>query len=237
MSQAFYNHIKAFCIACFVVGGYVLAPKILQVVCGFSIRNIYVVVDDRDVTRKKLGKNILNQLYTIYHSNTLSINTNKVYKMINAPKLKQINIFKKYPDTIIVKAAKKIPIAVFQMKGEYFYVDDNGDTYYSTKTNKYKSIVITGQDANLYVKQIMNLVKHNQFMSQNIIAASFIDKRRWDIYIFERGIKIMLPEIDSCNILKILESVEKLFYAIDKDKLTAVSYVDCRCGDIVVGLG
>lgn len=243
-NRKLFSSIKIALSLCAMFATYLMAPTILHNFFGFSVKNIILKIGDKDMTRHSIGHKVMNKLYDSYNTNLYTIKTNIIAQSLEQFKLKNLIILKKFPDTIIVQASKRTPIAILQDGQKFYYVDNNGDIYGNANQTNDNLIVITGQSSNDNIKELIRNIQTNKFIMENIVAASFVGGRRWNLYLFKHGIKIMMPEFFTnqsntqiaCDQNKhLLNKIEKTLSYIQHDNLHKIKYLDCRDYRVVIG--
>lgn len=158
---------------------------------GLRVQNVYLsgqkntpISDIKSTLNFKLGDNILSiPIKQIKHN------------------LEQINwideaiIFRQLPDSIFISLIEKKPAALWQSNGVLYLIDENGDILSDKQIKNFANfIIIVGEDARLYVKNLLNILKSNQELYTKIIAAIRVGERRWNIR-FVNGLEVKLPEM------------------------------------------
>ncbi|MBK7162354.1 MAG: FtsQ-type POTRA domain-containing protein [Sphingomonadales bacterium] len=110
--------------------------------------------------------------------------------------IKDVRVTRRLPDTLVVDILERKPTAVWQRGGVYSLIDDQGTELEKISAAEIGSYpVINGDGANQRVVALNKLLDRAQSLKDQIIGASWIGNRRWDLR-FKTGETLALPEGD-----------------------------------------
>jgi len=113
--------------------------------------------------------------------------------------VKEIYLNTNYKDTLFIRIEEYKPIGIYFFNEKYFVFDENGkiiDQIYIKDFTHKSLLIFKGNSSNLKAKSLINILKNNEFEKKyQIESLEFINKRRWDIYLFS-NVKLMLSEED-----------------------------------------
>ena len=157
---------------------------------GFIIKNIEIKGANR------LNKKYILKIINAYkHVNIFSLNLEKIHQDIKKITwIKEGSVKIVYPDTIKIFLTEKEPIAILQNKDKNNLITKDGEIIFEKNINnlKYSLPIIIGKNANQNVYSILEILKINKDVADNIWSLTFVNERRWDIH-FNQGLTIRLP--------------------------------------------
>jgi cell division protein FtsQ len=110
--------------------------------------------------------------------------------------IKDVRVTRRLPDTLVVDILERKPTAVWQRGGVYSLIDDQGTELEKISAAEIGSYpVIYGDGANQRVVALNKLLDKAQSLKDQIVGASWIGNRRWDLR-FKTGETLALPEGD-----------------------------------------
>ena len=113
--------------------------------------------------------------------------------------VKEIYLNTNYKDTLFIRIEEYKPIGIYFFNEKYFVFDENGkiiDQIYITNFNDLSLLIFKGNSSNLKAKSLVDILKNNDFEKKyQIKSLEFINKRRWDINLYN-DVKLMLSEED-----------------------------------------
>ncbi len=113
--------------------------------------------------------------------------------------IKEIYLYTNYKDTLFINIEEYKPIGIYFFNEKYFVFDENGkiiDQIYITDFTHQSLLIFKGNSSNLKAKSLINILKNNDFKKKyQIESLEFINKRRWDINLYN-DVKLMLSEED-----------------------------------------
>jgi len=113
--------------------------------------------------------------------------------------VKEIYLHTNYKDTLFISIEEYKPIGIYFFNEKYFVFDENGkiiDQIYITDLTYQSLLIFMGNSSNLKANSLINILKNNDFEKKyQIESLEFINKRRWDINLYN-DVKLMLSEED-----------------------------------------
>ena len=113
--------------------------------------------------------------------------------------VKEIYLNTNYKDTLFIRIEEYKPIGIYFFNEKYFVFDENGkiiDQIYITDFTHQSLLIFKGNSSNLKANSLINILKNNDFEKKyQIESLEFINKRRWDINLYN-DVKLMLSEED-----------------------------------------
>jgi cell division protein FtsQ len=108
--------------------------------------------------------------------------------------IKDVRVTRRLPDTLVVDILERKPTAVWQRGGKYSLIDDQGTELEKISADEIGSYpVINGEGADKRVVALNALLDRAQSLKDQIVGASWIGDRRWDLR-FKTGETLALPE-------------------------------------------
>ncbi len=111
--------------------------------------------------------------------------------------VKEIYLNTNYKDTLFVRIEEYKPIGIYFFNEKYFFFDENGkiiDQIYITDFTNQSLLIFKGNSSNLKANSLINFLKNYDFEKKyQIESLEFINKRRWDINLYD-DVKLMLSE-------------------------------------------
>ena len=161
---------------------------------------------------------ILSSLSIELNSPILNINLEKMKKnILSVPWIKSAKISRKLPNEIHIFIEEYEPAAIWEYKNEVLILDKDG--YHIEKIQKKDSYAdlffIYGNEADLNLSNFLNALDDYPSLRGRIDYATFIGKRRWDLY-FKEGVLIKLPMGDVNDALLELDQHLKDYNLIEK---------------------
>lgn len=132
-----------------------------------------------------------------------------------------------YPSTINIKIVEKKPLAMWQYNNKLHLIDEKGDVIEENDLERFKEfIILVGSDANLFVKDLFDIIGKDEEVFKMISSAIRVGQRRWNIRLYN-GIEIKLPEEQTGLAWQNLIQMQK------KDKILSnkISLIDLRIID------
>tara|TARA_B100000886_G_scaffold339738_1_gene306118 strand:+ start:1123 stop:1806 length:684 start_codon:yes stop_codon:yes gene_type:complete len=187
---------------------FVLLTSIFNINFIKNINNIFLINDiSIQTSHSKINQELYSKIKFLLKENILLINKNK---LLNETKefnfLENLEIKKKYPSTLIIKAKLTSLLAQTYVKQERYFIGNNRELILAKSfKNKKKLPTIFGNfEINDYFELNSNLVEQKINIDQ-IERYYFHKNRRWDLY-FTDGILMMLPGNNINEALKIFNN-------------------------------
>ena len=172
----------------------------------FLIKNIEIISND-----KKIDNIIQSKINHLLSKNILYLKKNLILDELNNLRyIENLNIKKKYPSTVIVKADKTELIAITYINQKKYYLGKNGKFIIAKNiTSPNQLPIIFG---NFEILDFLNLkkeLKKNNLDLPIISKYYFHKNKRWDLYL-ENNIILKLPSKNISSALKIYNEFSNL---------------------------
>lgn len=187
-----------------------------------------VLVTGRDKTdRKKL----LEALGVVRGAPMLAYDVDEAKRRVeDLPWIQYARIERLFPDTLAVHLAERQPIALWQNRGDFQLIDEEGEVIENAQLEQYSSLIhVVGEDAPDYVGGLLELLDTQPELKTKVIAAVRIGGRRWDL-LMVGGIDVRLPEDGAPEALSRLVALETETGIFGRD----VKVLDLRLPDRVI---
>jgi cell division protein FtsQ len=103
------------------------------------------------------------------------------------------SVQRKFPNTLEISVAERVPVAIWQKDGVYSLIDRAGVAMGGLDlVGQSHFLLVTGDGANLAAEQLVNYMEANPELLKKVSAAAMVGKRRWTLYL-DNGVKIALP--------------------------------------------
>ncbi len=198
------------------------ALKILK--SNFLISNIEIKTNYSEVEKK-----ILNKTNYLLNKNILLINKTIISNNLNGLNfLEKVEIKKKFPSTITIKASRTDIIGITYKNQKKYYVGLNGKFILQKNliSNEKLPLIFGNFKIQKFIK-LLNVLK-NQNIDSNLISKYYFHKnKRWDLYLKD-NIIIKLPSKNIENALDKYKNFKKL------DKIKPNTILDLRISNRIV---
>lgn len=122
----------------------------------------------------------------------------------------KINISRTLPNNLNIIITEYKPFALMHNGLDKFIIDKDGNKVKISDDSEFEGmIILSGDNANLNIKSLFNIMAINPEISSGLYSATWVGNRRWDIR-FENGLLVKLPSdnIEEAwqNLIKIYQS-------------------------------
>jgi cell division protein FtsQ len=137
------------------------------------------------------------------------------------------SVIRRLPNEIHVAIVERVPFARWQIDGQRYVIDQEGNVITGRKVENYAGLTeIVGVGAPKAVKELVAVYKSDPELAARVEAAVRIGERRWNIH-FSNGVVVRFPEADFAGAWLQLSRLEADKQILDR----AVDYVDLRVKD------
>jgi cell division septal protein FtsQ len=151
-------------------------------------------------------------------------------KLENMSWVRSAVVSRKFPDTISVRIAERIPIAILQSKYKLYLVDADGVVLKNDGIGNFNNLpIVVGDGAEEEVSYLLKCLAQYPKIEKQLVFAVRIGKRRWNIKI-NRGITVKLPEKGILHAIGILAELSDKNGFFNPD----IQSIDLRMLDRVV---
>jgi len=146
------------------------------------------------------------------------------------PWVKYARIERLLPDTLSVHLMERRPIALWQNKGIFSVIDEDGEVIATAQLSNYVNYIhVVGADAPNRVGGLLELLETQPNLKSKVAAAVRVGGRRWDLMMMN-GINVRLPENGAPKALARLVAFETQSGVLERD----VKVLDFRLPDRVI---
>ena len=190
----------------------------------FNIKNIEI---DNNLLIQK--EKIKSSLEDIYNQNIFLIKGQKIkesLKKINF--IKNVEVRKKYPNTIIIKIFETKPVAIFFKDKKKYFLDtlSNLIPYDKNIFNKPLPIII-GDNGDKDFIIFLNQLNSKKFPSKEVIKFYYFKIGRWDVHFLDSKI-IKFPS-NNINL-----AIDKSIELLNRENLKNYNIIDLRIGGKII---
>ncbi len=134
------------------------------------------------------------------------------------------------PDTIRVSIVERVPVAIWQRKGDFVLVDASGAVIGRDGIDRYRELkVVVGEDAPEHAQALLAMLSEHPALMARVKAAVRSGGRRWNLRM-DNGIDVRLPETDAFVAWDRLAKYEAQHKLLARD----IGSIDLRLPDRVV---
>jgi cell division protein FtsQ len=190
---------------------------------GFAVTS--VTVSGRDATTSDA---ILKAVHVKYGAPILSFDVDAARARIeDLSSVAAARVSRKLPNEIHIAITERVPFARWQIDGQRYVIDQNGNVITDRKVQSYHNLTeIVGVGAPKAVKELVAVYKSDPDLAKRVEAAVRIGERRWNLH-FDNGVVVRFPEKDFAGAWLRLSRLEATKQILDR----AVDYVDLRAKD------
>ena len=158
---------------------------------GFHLQNIYITgnnnlqkVDILNIINDKKYKNIFDVNLFQIHNNLL------LNEWIETVKIERT-----LPSSIKIQIIEKNPVAIWQTKLGNKLITEDGSIISNANVTAFKDRlpIIIGEGANKNAFIILQILRKNPDLYNNVWSISYINKRRWNVHL-KQGVIVLLPK-------------------------------------------
>ncbi|MDC0073261.1 FtsQ-type POTRA domain-containing protein [Alphaproteobacteria bacterium] len=172
--------------------------------------------------------------------NLMSVKNNSPITLVNIEKIKNriethgwikhAFVRRNLPSEIHIRLVERTPFALWSLNNETVLISKDGSVITDKELENFKRyFLIIGENANIHVLELMQVIKSDIDLFSKVISATRIGDRRWNIN-FEKGVTVMLPEKNSLEAWKRLKVMHKKSKVLDREIIS----LDFRIKDRVI---
>lgn len=144
--------------------------------------------------------------------------------------VKDVSVTRRLPDAIHIELTERQPVALWQYQKKISVIDVNGRALTAKNLEKYRDLpLVVGETAPLHVGPLLDLLRAEPVIANQLASASRIGGRRWDLRL-KNGVIVKLPEKDTELALRKLAEGAETDGLFDKNILG----IDLRIPDQMV---
>jgi len=141
--------------------------------------------------------------------------------------VKTAQVERRLPDTIYVHLEEHMPTVLWQKDKNFRLLDEQGNIINVARLAPFANLIIVmGDDAPKHAPDLVNDLKAEPALIDQINAARWMDGRRWDL-ILKNGVVVKLPESGPGAALHKLSAAEKNDKIFEKE----ITEIDMRLPD------
>ena len=146
------------------------------------------------------------------------------------PWVRRSIVERRLPDEIYVRLEERAPMALWQVDGEVFLIDESGKVVPGVDTGAFAQLpLVVGPGAPARAAELIAMLEGEEALRGKVTAAVWVSGRRWNIEL-QGGISVRLPEGDMAAAWAQLAEVERSEGLLSRD----VVVVDLRLPDRLV---
>jgi cell division protein FtsQ len=179
------------------------AQSRLECAVGFRVDRLLIE------GRNRLSQDQLRQVLGIQrHDPILRISLEEVVQRLSAlPWVQGVVAERRLPNTLYIRLKERVPVALWQDKGQLFLVDRQGVLMQRTQRDHFPSlIIVTGKKAHEHAPNLLRILAGHPVISKRVSGALFISQRRWDL-VLDGALRVKLPESEIPYALRQLEKL------------------------------
>ena len=184
---------------------------------GFYLQNIYIS-GNNNLRREDILSIINDQEYkTIFDINLFKIRNN----LLLNEWIETVKIERTLPSSIKIQIIEKKPVAIWQTKLGNKLITKDGSIISNANITAFKNSlpIIIGKGANKDAFLILQILKKNPDLYNNVWSISYINKRRWNVHL-NQGLIVLLPRI------KIYDAWTKIGFLQKKYKILDIGLTE-----------
>jgi len=127
--------------------------------------------------------------------------------------IKNVYIERRLPHTIYINLRERTPIAIWQINGQLFLIDQEGYKITESISQFQYLLHLVGPDANIYASKLINDLAKYPELANKLASSVRYGERRWNLN-FDQNITVKMPEInfeEALEYLANLNNENKLF--------------------------
>lgn len=127
------------------------------------------------------------------------------------PWVRHVHVERHLPDTLVIKFIEKKPIALWQNRGNYLPLDEDGAPIQDTRIVPEHVPLVVGEDAPAHAPALVETLALFPEVALKVRSAVRVGNRRWNLILnnAESGTIVNLPETDIGAALRRLEELNQ----------------------------
>ena len=195
---------------------------------GFSINHIDIH------GTKYLSNTKIHNVFENYKAVSIfTVDLNRVHKEISKYNwIKSVHLKRVMPNKIKVSLIENEPIAIWQNKKGNNILTKEGVLIsdYNFNVFKNKLPIIKGENIDQNIIEILDILKTNKSMANEIWSLSYINMRRWDLH-FKQGLVIRLPSKNPTEAWKLAAKLNQKYNILN----LGLTEIDLRNSKQILG--
>ncbi len=154
-------------------------------------------------------------------------------RVLALPWVESVAIERLLPDTLVVHIGERRPLALWQHRGSFALIDDNGEVIARSGVERFGNLpVVVGEDAPRHAAGILGVLATQPELAALVEAVVRVGGRRWNVRL-AGGIDVRLPEDDPSGAWEKLAEYQRVHGLLRKD----VKVLDLRLPDRLIVRG
>jgi cell division protein FtsQ len=193
---------------------------------GFRVNEI-LVIGRKETTAEVLRKAItLKRGAPILAFDLIAART----RVESLPWVRSATVERMLPDTILLSIEERKPLAIWQHKGKFALIDEQGEVILRQGIGRFNDLlIVVGENAPVQTAQLLTTLKTQPALRSLVKAAVWVGGRRWNLRL-TGDIDVRLPESDPIAAWRRLAEYEKIHRVLDHD----VQILDLRIPDRLI---
>lgn len=207
--------------------------KQILLTAGFAIEKIEIYGNEKVSNNEVLTAMLRDELEDISKYPIVMLSLDQVEKnLAHINWIKEINITKKFPGTVIVHIQEREPAVLWQRNQEVWLSDREGNLI-NKNIGEYTHLpLIVGKNEKDDIREVFDILTSEQSLNNKVTSFTKVGERRWDVEL-KNGMLVKLPESNPIEAWHKLADFEKNKSILSKD----IKYIDLRIeGQLVAGL-
>ena len=146
------------------------------------------------------------------------------------PWVRAASIERVLPDTVVVTVEERVPLAVWQHKGQLALIDREGRVIMRDGLDRFSHLLlVVGEGAPTHAAELLQMLESQPALLTMVKAAVRVGGRRWNVR-FDNGTDVRLPEDDPHGAWSRLADYERAHRILSQD----VEVLDLRLPDRLI---
>lgn len=146
------------------------------------------------------------------------------------PWVRQAVVERMLPDTVLLHIEERKPLALWQNRGEFHLIDEEGSVILRQGLERFSDLpIVVGPDAPAHAKALLETLQAEPELMDRVRAAVRVSGRRWNL-VLENGVDVQLPEDDPRGAWLRLAEYERKHRVLERD----VEALDLRLPDRLI---
>ncbi|XP_022778915.1 uncharacterized protein LOC111320527 [Stylophora pistillata] len=154
----------------------------------------------QDVTLEGAGRtnaeNVQKDLKPLIGKSIFSFDLENIQKtLLKYPWVASVQVRRALPQGLVIVLEERRPKALWRSQGKLFLLDEEGKVVNIENIKPFSTLpLLVGEEANQEGISFLNLVKGYPSIFKVLKFAVWVSKRRWDIYLQDKDLKVQLAE-------------------------------------------
>jgi cell division protein FtsQ len=193
---------------------------------GFQVNEI-LVVGRKETTAKALRKAIMLRRGAPILAFDLIAARARVESLAW---VRRATVERMLPDTILLSIEERKPLAIWQHKGKFALIDEQGEVILRQDISRFNDLlIVVGKNAPIQASQLLTTLKTQPALRKMVKAAVWVGERRWNLRL-TGDIDVRLPEGNPIAAWTRLAEYEKAHRVLERD----VQILDLRLPDRLI---